>query len=278
MNPYPLLLLAAALVQSTPTPASLHDEPLTVPAVVYPADAKARRLEGSVELQINVDAKGTVTSVNALSGPAIFRGAAVEAYSHATYRPLLKNGVATPAVITTTVHFALHELPPNNDLLVDRDFEPLHQRCKDQSAAKDTNALATCRQAVEVAQRFTPHAQLEARASAYNDLVLLLIGAGKRSKQLREAEALADQAIELIAQSSPNTPAVAVAYITRAEVRSLDNELPGAAEDCAMAEEILKTLLADEAENERAGSYRAQYAQVVTLHQLIDERERKHQK
>jgi TonB family protein len=277
------MFLAVSLLsigqQTAPVPVA--DEPLTLPAILYPAEAKAAHITGTVHLQIQVDANGKVTAVNALDGPAPLRQAAIDAYTKATYKPLLKNGLAAPAVIATAVNFTLSEAPPTTDMQLNARFQPLHTQCQTRSAEHDADALKTCRAAVAMARGFQGSAELEARASAYNDLVLLLIAAGKKSTELPEAGLIADQAVTLVDSNTAaaHKPAVAVAYITRAEVRSLANDLPGAIADCIVAEQALDDLLVDqgrksankleETENERAGNYRVQLRDTLTLHAIM---------
>ena len=279
-----LLLTLCTTLTPPPNPAPIHDEPLSVPTVLYPDDARQARIEGSVPLQVNVDPTGHVTSVQALGGPTLLRRAAIDAYSHAVYPPLITNGHPSPAIITTSVTFSLRELPPDSDLLVDRAFEPLHARCQQSSLnrtpdARTSDALALCRQAVQTSERFSPTAQLEVRATALNDLVLLLIVDGKRSTHLPEAGLYADHAVDLVTSSGrslPHTQAVAIAYITRAEVRSLAGNLKGSASDCAEAEEVLATLLADQAKDvqdtDRAGNLRVQLRDTYLLHAIVLQR------
>jgi TonB family protein len=268
-------LQAAAPIQTVP----IQDEPLTVPAIAYPPDAKKARIQGAVQLQIDVDATGHVTAVQALSGPIPLRQAAIDAYQQATYRPILVGGKPAPAIITTSVNFALKELPPDTDQLVDAQFKPLQANCEQlaqsPTTAKSPEALAACRKALDMASHFSPGFELEAHATAFNDVVLILIADGKKSTFLPEADLLAGQAIDLVsnvAHDSPHRPAVAVAYITRCEVRSLAGDLKGAASDCAIAEETLTTLLHDYPENERAGNYRVQLRETLQLHAIIAQR------
>ena len=272
-----LTLATAAIPAQTPTP--IHDEPLTLPPVLYPDEARQARIEGVVPLQVNVDPTGHVTSVQALGGPTFLRQAAIDAYSHATYPPLITNGHPSPAIITTSVNFSLKELPPDTDLLVDRQFEPLHARCQQASLDRTPDALDVCRRAFQASERFSSTAQLEVRATALNDLVLLLIVDGKRSTHLPEAGQYADQAVDLVTasgKSQPHTQAVAIAYITRAEVRSLAGNLKGSAADCAEAEEVLITLLADQAKDvkdtDRAGNLRVQLRDTYLLHAIVLQR------
>ena len=271
-----MIVTLALLLASFQAVAPIQDEPLTVPRVVYPADAKKARIQGSVQLQINVDATGHVTEVHALGGPIPLRQAAIDAYAQATYRPILVKGLAAPAIITTTVDFNLQELPPDTDQLVEKQFDPLQRNCQQLAQQKAPEALATCRQALEMASHFSQRFDLERHATAYNDVVLLLIAPGKKSPDLPEAGVLADQAVNLVnldVHDNPHTPAVAVAYITRAEVRSLAGDLKGSAADCAMAEETLLTLLHDAPENERAGNYRVQLRETYLLHAIVVDRD-----
>ena len=271
------LLFATLQAQTAPLAAPIQDEPLTVPQIVYPAEAKQARITGSVQLQINVDAAGHVTEVHALSGPIALRQAAVDAYSRATYRPILVAGHPAPAIITSSVDFSLNELPPDTDLLVDQKFKPLQASCQGLSNQHSADALSTCRKALDMASHFiTPSYDLEGHVTAYNDVVLLLTAEGKKSPDLPEAGVLANQAVDLVnlaVGSNPHTPAVAVAYITRCEVRSLAGELKAAGQDCAIAEETLTTLLHDYPENERAGNYRVQLRETLQLHAVIADRD-----
>jgi TonB family protein len=150
------LFQVAAPAQAT---APVQDEPLSVPAIAYPADARQARIQGSVQLQIEVDATGHVTAVTALGGPIPLRQAAIDAYSKATYRPILVHGKPAPAIVTTSVNFTLKELPPDTDALVDAQFKPLQANCEQLAQAPDTaktpEALEACRKALDMASPAT---------------------------------------------------------------------------------------------------------------------------
>ena len=268
------LLLALVLFAQAPGPqTTLHDEPLTLPAIVYPAQAKAQRIQGTVRLEIAVDATGHVFGVKATDGPEALRQAAIEAYSHATYRPLLTNGVPGPAIITTSVNFSIAEAPPEPTDALGKRFQAEQARCQQLSNARSPDALPACEHAVDTSHAFAPGAELEARATSLNDLALLFMADGKKSKQLPQAAALAEEAVTLVQGSSPHTPAVAIAYVTRAEVRSLEGQLQGAEADCATVEEALSTTLTDYPESERAGRYRVQLRETYQLHAVVLDRE-----
>jgi TonB family protein len=54
---------------------------------VYPPEAKAKGIQGSVNLDITVNTKGEVTNVEVLSGPELLREASVEAVRQWRYQP-----------------------------------------------------------------------------------------------------------------------------------------------------------------------------------------------
>ncbi len=268
----PTLVFALALFAQAPPPIQ-HVEPLTLPTIVYPAAARVQRIQGTVDLEIAVDPTGHVFGVKAIDGPEALRQAAIDAYSKATYKPLLTHGVAGPAVITTAVNFSIAEAPPEPADALSKRFLAEQANCQQLSNTRSPDALAACQHAVDISHSFAPGAELEARATSLNDLVLLLIVDGKKSAHLPEAAALAEQAVDLVEGSSPHSPAIAIAYITRAEVRSLQGNLVGAETDCATAEEALTTTLTDYPESERAGRYRVQLRETYLLHAVILDRQ-----
>ncbi len=257
-----LVLLSISLpAQSVP----LLDEPISPPAIVYPPEAKAQRMEGTVELEVQVSDTGRVTAVKALSGPVPLRQAAIDAYALASYRPLLRGGKAIPAVIRTNVNFSLHEAPPSPDDLVAHEFEPLHAQCQQLARAKDTYALAACQQALAVAGRFTPTGHMVAHAAAYNDLALLLLAQGKP----KEAEVLGDEAVARIADAFPGSLAAANAHITRAQTRIRLGDTRRSTADCAEAERILRGLIAQATAPYLAAEMKAQLQGVLRLHAIV---------
>lgn len=74
---------------------------------VYPAIAKAVRVEGTVVVEAVISKTGRVESVNVVSGPEMLRNAAREAVEAARYRPYLLNGEPAEVKTTYTVVFSL---------------------------------------------------------------------------------------------------------------------------------------------------------------------------
>lgn len=257
-----LLGLVFSLSAQVPT---VVDEPITPPTVVYPAEAKAKRIQGIVELEVHVSEAGRVTVVKALSGPEELRQAAVDAYSLARYLPMMRAGKAIPAVVKTKVDFALTEAPPSEDDLVEKEFEPLHQRCEELMRAKDAQALATCQQALGIAGRFTPTGHMVAHAAAYNDLVLALLSVGRT----KDAATLGDEAVARVADAYPGSLAAANAYITRAQTRVRMGDTKRSAADCAEAERILRGLIEQASAPYLSTDMKAQLKGVLRLHAAV---------
>ena len=74
---------------------------------VYPAIAKAARVEGSVVVEAVISRMGTIESLRVVSGPAMLQNAALEAIREARYQPYRLNGEPTEVQTTITVNFTI---------------------------------------------------------------------------------------------------------------------------------------------------------------------------
>jgi protein TonB len=82
---------------------------LSQPKTVYPALAKAARVQGAVTFQTLIDKEGHVQQIQLVSGPPLLVEAAKNAVSQWVYRPTLLNGAPTEVTTTVTVNFTLTE-------------------------------------------------------------------------------------------------------------------------------------------------------------------------
>jgi periplasmic protein TonB len=69
---------------------------------VYPAIARAARIQGTVVVQATISKAGTIENLHVVSGPPMLQSAAVEAIRKARYRPFLLN--EEPVVVETTIN------------------------------------------------------------------------------------------------------------------------------------------------------------------------------
>jgi protein TonB len=74
---------------------------------VYPAIARATRIQGTVVMEAVISKAGRIESLHAISGPQMLRTAALTAVEAARYQPFLLNGEPTDVQTTITVIFQL---------------------------------------------------------------------------------------------------------------------------------------------------------------------------
>jgi TonB family protein len=72
---------------------------------VYPALARAARVEGSVLLEVEVDANGKVSDAKVIRSVPLLDDAALAAVRQWEYTPMRRGNVAVPTVMTVTVNF-----------------------------------------------------------------------------------------------------------------------------------------------------------------------------
>jgi TonB family protein len=85
----------------------LNNKSVSKPAPVYPLDARAARVEGTVAVRVVVDEGGKVSSAEAVSGSGLLREAAVEAALSACFSPTLLSGHPVKVSGTITYNFVL---------------------------------------------------------------------------------------------------------------------------------------------------------------------------
>jgi TonB family protein len=76
---------------------------------VYPADAKAQRIQGSVKLEAVIGKDGKVENLKVLSGDPLLAPAALEAVRQWQYQPTLLNGNPVEVVTQIDVNFTLSQ-------------------------------------------------------------------------------------------------------------------------------------------------------------------------
>jgi TonB family protein len=82
---------------------------ISQPKPLYPALAKAARVQGTVRFEATIDKEGRIANLQLLSGPPLLVQAALEAVRQWTYRPTLLNGQPVTVVTTVDVNFTLSQ-------------------------------------------------------------------------------------------------------------------------------------------------------------------------
>ena len=79
---------------------------LTKVPPVYPDEAKAKHIDGTVVMRAVIGRDGNIANLTVISGPEELRSSAVDAVSQWTYRPYLLNGQPTEVDTTITVNYS----------------------------------------------------------------------------------------------------------------------------------------------------------------------------
>lgn len=74
---------------------------------VYPKEAREKRIEGSVAMDVLIDDKGKVRQVSVIEGPEIFRAGAIEAMKKFSFRPAKVDGKPVAVRIRYSLKFQL---------------------------------------------------------------------------------------------------------------------------------------------------------------------------
>ena len=82
-------------------------------SVVYPPEAKAAGIEGTVVLKARINKLGVVASLQVVSGPEVLRQAAVDAVRSWVYRPYTINGSPLEMDTKISVKFEIQSLKTN---------------------------------------------------------------------------------------------------------------------------------------------------------------------
>jgi TonB family protein len=78
---------------------------------IYPPDAKAAHIQGSVVLNAIIGKDGSVENLQVISGPPALAGSAIDAVKQWKYDPYLLNGQPVEIETTITVNFTLPDSP-----------------------------------------------------------------------------------------------------------------------------------------------------------------------
>jgi TonB family protein len=82
------------------------------PNPVYPAEARAAGIQGSVLLRAIISKTGDIEDLKVVSGPKELTESAIDAVKQWKYRPYLLNGEPTEVDTTITVNYTLEVTPP----------------------------------------------------------------------------------------------------------------------------------------------------------------------
>jgi TonB family protein len=107
------LLLPLTVLSHCGQPAADSDVKAFVPFLhwstrvepVWPTEARSQGLQSEIQLLVKLDTAGSVVSAEPLTGPTIFRQAAIDAVRQWRFRPVIREGRAVIAMTTETIDF-----------------------------------------------------------------------------------------------------------------------------------------------------------------------------
>jgi protein TonB len=107
-----LFTLALALAQDKPQRIGgnvMQANLITKVSPIYPPEAKQKRVEGTVRLEVTIDKEGHVSQVAIVSGPSELTQSATDAVRQWAYKPTLLNGEPVEVLTTVDVTYTLSQ-------------------------------------------------------------------------------------------------------------------------------------------------------------------------
>ncbi len=240
----------------------------TYVAPVYPPIAKAAQVVGTVVLQIEIEADGSVGKVKVLSGPPMLNGAAVEAVKQWRYKPQSLDGAYAAVSTTVSVPFTLGK-PAVKDEEIQRSFFPLSNQCHKAVAQNSSTEEQAdlCRRAAEVADQFAPDTRYIERRSAYTYATTALL----RNRQMKEAVKYSEKAVSVSEKADDDHSGRAAVYGVRAQAKAATGDLAGADLDLTRAEKEQRAGLDSPAGHALHAEYTHTLISLLRFHAQISE-------
>jgi TonB family protein len=229
----------------------------------YPPIAKVAHIEGTVVLQIQVDAKGNVEWAKAISGPQMLIQAAIDSVKQRTYKPFEKDGQqvpaqgpvnmiytlggssgssgplsksssAEPASRVITVHVRAEGDPGPADDKISTEYYKFWEDCtKGVLAHANTDAtVSACKSAADTATQFAADTRYIERRSSSVYAATALANVGK----FKEGLTYANRAVEVVQLGHDDNAGSEAAYATKGTIEGYLGDFASADKDLDIAE------------------------------------------
>lgn len=137
----------------------------------YPPLAKMARIQANVVLQVRIAKDGSVADIKVKSGHPLLVKAALDAVTQWKYKPFTSDGNAVEITTTVVIPFSLG-IPENQykeEQKINDEYFKQEDQCRSLiHSGQYEQAEATCKSAVDLAERLPPERALE-RSHAYGD-------------------------------------------------------------------------------------------------------------
>ncbi len=257
-----LTLVATPMQRNVGEPASLQEQAaleLVVKKVppMYPQQAKAVRLEGTVRLKILVTAKGLVDGVDVVSGHPLLVQAAIDSVRQWKFRPYIEYGHATPFVTELQIPFAL-DIPKEERELREKFIRMAGEGQRALKAGDNTGAEQWLRQAVALGEKLSDEEYLEFTAG-----LEALGGVYRQQRKYQEAELQYQRELEILKRHlKPDEPEIGGALVNLAIVYDLSGRTDKAEAHYEQGARILEKRAAETGGEEMKRKYQETLVQI----------------
>jgi TonB family protein len=248
---------------------------------VYPPIAKAARIDGTVDIAVQIGVTGKIESMKIVRGPAMLQQSARDCLEQWNYRPFVKDG--KPVVVTGTVSFVFNattgmaspefilagDRPTRGEEKIAKRFSPLLGECKKDISARpdDPAATSVCKQAAETAEEFAPDGHFIEKREAFVSAAWAFLDSG----DLKTALTYAVKAIDIVKLGHDDDSGSNAAYCVRGIVEGKLGELEAADQDMVLAEDFerKKIVWAEQVGLELSDSYRRDLGRDLRFHAKV---------
>ena len=258
------------------------------PAPVYPEAALAAKLTGEVVLQAQIGEDGRVQSARVISGPAMLRGAAIDAVAKWQFKPFLQNGVAVSVRAKLIVPFATEPVagapeaaaapvptpapvvakapsPADEaDEKTAKTFFALSEKCHALVGARAATAeqARACKAAALEADKFASNSRHIERRAAYVYCATALM----RNHELDGALIYGGKAVGVVQQGHDDGSGSSAAYAVRGQAEALTGDLAKADADLTRAEDFERSTLTTPATQAINANSKAALRSLLSFH------------
>ena len=264
------LLVAAGTApaqQLTLDEATVRQHLLAHPDPVYPPIAQAAHMAGNVVLLVQLDPDGHVAKAVADTGPAMLRGAAVDAVKRWTFKPFLSHGAKADVKTKLTISFTLDVPATSAEDEIAKAYFPLFDKCRTLVSARadPKEEASSCRAAAKEAEKFGTGTRFIERRSAYVYAATALM----RTNELAASIAYGSKAITVVNEGHDDDSGSSAAYAVRGQAEAFDGNLPAADGDLTAAETYQRKAIDSPAGKELAPEYRGAMKNLLLFHAQV---------
>jgi TonB family protein len=210
---------------------------------VYPAIAKAARVQGTVVLSVQVNTSGKPETITVLSGPPMLRRAAIDAVHQWIFQPFVQNGKAVATKGQISIAFDLgKDAPTPDEEKTAQEYFPVSNECI-KLASQHTDvakAADTCNHAAQIAAQFASDRRFIEKRSSFT----WAAWAAAYNNDFSTSLSWAKKAVEVVRLGHDDNSGSNAAYTVLALAEAKTGDLASADKDFTTAEDFGRKAIA----------------------------------